>query len=176
MADDIRIERVRAIDEAVIEGLAEVTVDCVAGGASIGFLEPFRLDDAIAFWSGIADGIADGSRILFVARDSDGIVGTVQVILAEMPNQPHRADIAKTQVHRRARRKGVGAKLLAAAEAAALTAGRTILVLDTVTGTDAFRLYERLGYKAVGEIPDYALWPDGRLCPTTFFWKRLGPA
>lgn len=174
MTDQIQIECLNYLDSVTVDGLAEVTVDCVNGGASIGFMQPFSVADARAFWSGIGDALRTGGRLLFVARDRAGVVGTVQVVFAQMPNQPHRADIAKMQVHRRARRKGVGAKLLAAAEASARKAGRTVLVLDTVTGSDAYRLYERLGYQRVGEIPDYALWPEGGLCPTTFFWKRLG--
>lgn len=173
MRNAVTVERVLELDDVTIDGLAAVTVDCVAGGASVGFMHPFEHADGIAFWAGVADGVASCERLLLVARDEDGIVGTVQVVLAAMPNQPHRADIAKMQVHRRARRRGVGASLLEAAEAEAALAGRTVLVLDTVTNTDAYRLYERMGYQRVGEIPDYALWPDGQLCPTTFFWKRL---
>ena len=172
MDSGIVIERVQTPDPATIAGLADVTVDCVSGGASIGFMEPFGLEEARAFWTGVSDRLADGGRLLYVARDADGIVGTVQGVFAEMPNQPHRADIAKMQVHRRARKQGVGAKLIAGAENGARDAGRTILVLDTVTGSDAYRLYQKLGYQRVGEIPDFALWPDGGFCPTTFFWKR----
>lgn len=172
--DGLSVARVGALDRETIAGLGAVTVDCVAGGASIGFMQPFSQADAEAYWSSLAAGVAAGERILYAARDADGIVGTAQLVLATMPNQPHRADVAKMQVHRRARRRGVGAMLLDAIERGALEAGRTVLVLDTVTGTDAYRLYARLGYQQVGEIPDYALWPDGNLCPTTFFYKRLG--
>jgi GNAT superfamily N-acetyltransferase len=107
-------------------------------------------------------------------RSTGEIVGTVQVVFAVPENQPHRGDVAKMLVRRSARRQGLGARLMGVAEEAALAAGRTVLVLDTVTGSDAERLYQRLGWTRVGVVPDYALWPDGRLCDTTFFYKRLG--
>lgn len=151
--------------------MAEVLVDCVAGGASVSFMAGLTLADAAAFWRGEVRA-ADGRAIL-VAEDEGGICGVVQVIPAWPPNQPHRADIAKMLVHRRARRRGVGDGLLAAAEAAARDMGRTVLVLDTVTGGDAERLYGRNGWVAVGSIPDYALMPDGALCATTVFYKSL---
>jgi GNAT superfamily N-acetyltransferase len=127
------------------------------------------------FWEQDGAGAGRGERILLVAEEltSQTIVGTVQVILAMPDNQPHRADVAKMQVHRRARRQGLGAALMRAAEAAAREAGKTVLVLDTVTGGDAERLYTRLGWQRCGEIPDYALWPRGGLCSTTVFYRRL---
>ena len=112
-------------------------------------------------------------RLLFVAEDAAGIVGTVQVILDQPENQPHRADIAKMLVHRRARGRGLGAALMRAAEEGARTAGKSLLVLDTATGSDAERLYRRLGWQRVGVVPDYALWPRGGLCATTFYYRRL---
>jgi GNAT superfamily N-acetyltransferase len=129
---------------------------------------------AESFWRKVAASAARGERIVLVAEDAAArIIGTVQVILDLPENQPHRGDVAKMLVHRRARRLGVGAALLAAAEQSALNAGRTLLVLDTVTDTDAARLYARQGWQRVGEIPNYALWPDGRFCPTTVFYKAL---
>jgi GNAT superfamily N-acetyltransferase len=170
----IRIRRV-GNEPAVAESLAEVLLDCVEGGASIGFMHPLPRAKAVAFWEGVLAVAADGERILLVAEEvkTNIIVGTVQVVLTMPDNQPHRADIAKMQVHRRARRQGVGAALMRAAEAAALEAGRTLLVLDTVTGSDAERLYTRLGWRRCGEIPGYALWPRGGLCSTTVFYREL---
>jgi GNAT superfamily N-acetyltransferase len=117
--------------------------------------------------------VATGERALLVAEDEAGVVGTVQLVLAQPDNQPHRADLAKLQVHRRARRQGLAEALMHAADDAARAAGKTLLVLDTVTGSDADRLYTRLGWQRVGEVPGFALWPRGGECPTTFFWKRV---
>jgi GNAT superfamily N-acetyltransferase len=111
---------------------------------------------------------------VIVAEDGEGVMlGTVQVVLGQPENQPHRGDVAKMLVHQRARKQGVGAALLAAAEQSARESGKTLLVLDTVTGSDGYRLYARHGWQRVGEIPNYALWPDGGLCPTTVFYKAL---
>jgi GNAT superfamily N-acetyltransferase len=155
--------------------LSEILIDCVEGGASVSFMAPLSRAKALAFWRGVADGVACGGRILIIAEDraTDSIVGTVQILLEQPENQPHRADIAKVLVHRGARRRGVGALLMRAAEEAARAAGKTLLVLDTVTGGDAERLYQRLGWIRVGEVPGYALWPDGRPCATTYYYKEL---
>ncbi|MCW5734742.1 MAG: GNAT family N-acetyltransferase [Enhydrobacter sp.] len=134
---------------------------------------PLTHERARAFWLGLADSVAQCRRLLFVASDSGGIVGTVQVVLDQPENQPHRADIAKMQVHRRGRRAGIGAALMRAAEDGARAAGKTLLVLDTVTGGDAERLYQRLGWTRVGVIPDYALWPHGGSCATTIYYRRI---
>lgn len=174
--DDVRVRRLDAADaRAAVPALAAVLADCVDGGASVGFLAPLAAESARAFWHGVADGVAAGDRVLLVAEDGPGgaVLGTVQVVFARPENQPHRGDLAKMLVHRAARRRGVGARLVRAAEAEALAAGRTVLVLDTVSGSDAERLYARLGWTRVGEVPDFALWPDGRRCPTTFFYRRL---
>jgi GNAT superfamily N-acetyltransferase len=138
-------------------------------------MAPLTRERADAFWRRVAQGIAAGDRLLVVAEDrsSGEIAGTVQVVFAAPENQPHRGDVAKMLVRRSARRQGLGARLMRAAEEAALAAGRTVLVLDTVTGSEAERLYQRMGWTRVGVVPDYALWPDGRLCDTTFFYKRL---
>jgi GNAT superfamily N-acetyltransferase len=176
MTSSARVRLVQAA-EAVrrIPELSAVLIDCVEGGASVSFMAPLTRERADAFWRRVADGVAAGDRLLVVAEgdSSREIVGTVQVIFAVPENQPHRGDIAKMLVRRSARRLGLGARLMRAAEEAALAAGRTLLVLDTVTGSDAERLYQRLGWTRVGVVPDYALWPDGRLCDTTFFYKRL---
>jgi GNAT superfamily N-acetyltransferase len=154
--------------------LADVLIDCVHGGASVSFMAPLARDKAEAFWRGVADGVAGDERIVLVAVDgAKDVLGTVQVILKQPENQPHRADVAKMLVHRRARRRGIGALLMGAAEDSARAAGKTLLVLDTVTGGDAERLYARLGWCKVGVIPDYALFPDGRPCATTYFYKSL---
>lgn len=161
--------------QARVDALADVLTDCVDHGASVSFMAPLDPGRARAFWSNVAGGVAAGERVLLVAEEPrDGaLLGTVQVVFAWPENQPHRADIAKMLVRRSARRRGVGAALMHAAEAAALAAGRTLLVLDTVTGGDAERLYERLGWSRVGVVPHYALMPDGRPCDTTIFYKSL---
>jgi GNAT superfamily N-acetyltransferase len=154
--------------------LSDVLIDCVEGGASVSFMLPMTRAKADAFWQRTSASLARGERVVLAAEDATGtIVGTVQVLLDQPENQPHRGDVSKMLVHRRGRRRGVGAVLLAAAERSALEAGKTLLVLDTVTGSDGYRLYTRHGWQRVGEIPDYALWPDGRPCPTTVFYKLL---
>ena len=155
--------------------LCSVVMDCVEGGASVGFMAPLSQARAQAFWSLVADDVAAGKRMLFIAENSatKDMLGTVHLVLAQPDNQAHRADISKMLVLRKARRRGVGALLMQAAEDAARQRGKTLLVLDTVTGGDAERLYARLGWKKVGIIPDFALWPDGRPCATTFFYKQL---
>jgi GNAT superfamily N-acetyltransferase len=166
--------RLEVLDDALIEGLADVLIDCVEGDASVSFMHPLARDRARAFWRRVAEGVAAGQRALLVAEDAQGLCGTVQLILDLPENQPHRADVAKMLVHRRARRHGVGAALLRAAEATARQCGKTLLVLDAVTGGDAARLYERLGWVRVGEIPGYALMPRGGLCSTTVYYRELG--
>jgi ribosomal protein S18 acetylase RimI-like enzyme len=150
-----------------------VLVDCVEGGASVGFMWPFSRTDARAFFEGVAAEVEQGRRLLVAAFDDGELMGTVQVILALPPNQPHRGEITKLLVHRSARRRGVARMLMEQAEAEARAEGKTLLVLDAVTGDDAERLYERLGWTKVGVIPGYALYPDGRVCDTTYFWKGL---
>ena len=168
------VRRLRAVDDAQIEALADVLIDCVKGGASVSFMHPLARERAVAFWSIVARELAAGERALLVAEDAQGICGTVQLILDLPENQPHRADVAKMLVHRRARRLGLGAALMQEAEAAARDHGRMLLVLDTVSGSTAARLYERLGWMKVGEVPDYALYPGGGFCPTTFYYRDLG--
>jgi GNAT superfamily N-acetyltransferase len=170
----IKVRSVDSFGEREIRELSDVLIDCVEGGASVSFMWPMTRAKAEAFWSRVAASATRGERIVIVAELEGEIVGTAQVVWAEPENQPHRGDIAKMLVHRRARRHGVGAALLVAAESAALEAGKTLLVLDTVTGTEAYRLYSRQGWQRCGEIPNYALWPDGRLCPTTVFYKQIG--
>ena len=154
--------------------LAEILVDAVASGASVGFVQPFAEADAEAWWRSLIPEVESGRVVIILASDRDGrVVGTAQLRLAQMPNQRHRADVAKVLVHREARRRGLGRMLMSAIETSARARGRTLLVLDTVTGSDADRMYERLGWTRAGAIPNYATMPDGTLAPTTFFYKEL---
>ena len=168
------IRRLHTVDEAQLQDLAGLLIDCVEGGASVSFMLPLTADRALAFWRRVAEGVARGDRALLVAEDAAGIAGTVQLVLDQPENQPHRADLAKMLVHRRARKQGLGAALMRAAEAVAHDCGKTLLVLDTVTGGDAERLYTHLGWQRCGVIPGYALWPGGGLCATTYFYRELG--
>lgn len=159
-----------------LDALAEVLVDCVEGGASVSFMPPLSHERALGFWRRVAQDVRDGKRALVVGEDDAGICGTVQLVLDLPENQPHRADLVKMLVHRRARRRGLAASLMRTAESTALGCGRDLLVLDAVTGGDAERLYTRLGWQRVGVIPRFALMPDGTSCATTFFYKDLGSA
>ncbi len=154
--------------------LADVLHDCVEGGASVGFMLPLAPGRCEAFWRRVAEGVAAGERHLFVALDDAGrVCGTLSLVIDMPDNQPHRADVSKMLVHRRARRQGVAERLLKALEAKARGLGRTTLVLDTVTGSDASRLYERLGWQRAGDIPNYALMPDGPPCSTSYYFKPI---
>ncbi len=157
------------------ETLAEILIACVNGGASVSFMAPLQREKALAFWIGIAESVGRGERALLAAMDpgTGRLAGTVQVQLQQTKNQPHRATLSKMLVHPEARRQGIGACLMRGAEESARAAGKSLLVLDTATGCDAERLYERLGWIRAGAIPDYALWPDGRFCSTTILYKRL---
>lgn len=173
MSDGVRVRCLRSIGERDIQQLSDVLVDCVEGGASVSFMLPMTRAKAEAFWRGVAASVARGERVVLAAEDADGtIVGTAQVILAQSENQPHRGEPVKMLVHRRARRRGIGAALLAAAERSARDAGKTLLVLDTASD-DAERLYARNGWQRCGEIPNYALTPEGTPCATTIFFKAL---
>ena len=170
------VRRLGAVSETEIDGLTEVLMDCVEGGASVSFMHPLTRERAVEFWRRVAQAVAAGDRALLVAEDAEGLCGTVQLIFDLPENQPHRADLAKMLVHRRARRRGLGSALMRAAEATARECGKTLLVLDAVTGGDGARLYERLGWVRVGDIPGYALFPEGGLCSTTFYYRELGSA
>ena len=174
MNGDIRVRRLGADEAAARAGeLADLLIDCVAGGASVSFMWPLSADKALAFWRRVADGVASGERVLLVAEDTQGLAGTVQLVMGLPENQPHRGDVAKMLVHRRARRQGIARRLMDAVDDAARAERKTLLVLDTVTGGDAERLYARAGWQRVGEIPHYALYPDGRPCSTTVFFKAI---
>ena len=156
--------------------LAEVLADCVTGGASVGFMAPYGPADALPYWRDVAAAVSEDATLLLAAAHEGRIVGTVQVGIRQMPNQPHRADIKKLLVLESARGRGIARALMSAAEAEAARRGKTVLVLDTATGSPAETVYERLGWQRAGVIPDYALYPDGRFCATTFFYKRIGTA
>lgn len=178
METQFTLQRLPQLDApADLAALAEVLIDCVAGGASVSFMQPLSPHKAQAYWQGVAASVAVAERALFVARDSaGGIVGTVQLVLSQPENQPHRADISKLLVQRQARRHGLGAQLMQAAEQYAHAQGKTTLVLDTATGGGAENLYRCLGWQLCGQIPDFALSPDGGLCATTIFYKKLETA
>jgi GNAT superfamily N-acetyltransferase len=175
MTGEVRVRRLNATEaSARVEALADVLIDCVEGGASVSFMLPLAREKAVAFWRSIAEGVARGERVLLIAEDGEGqLLGTVQLVLALPENQPHRGDVAKMLVHRKARRRGIARRLMAAIDGEARKEGRTVLVLDTVTGGDAERIYERAGWQRVGAVPRYALMPTGEFCSTTFFYKHL---
>ena len=173
-AAQIEIRRLGATDaREQLDGLTAVLADCVAGGASVRYIAPFSDEQARAAFEAAALEVEQGRRLLLAAFAGGELVGTVQVALAMQPNSPHRAEIAQLLVHRSARRRGIAQLLMERAEAEARAEGKTLLVLDAVTGGDAARLYERMGWTTVGVIPGYALYPDGRPCDTTVFWKSL---
>jgi GNAT superfamily N-acetyltransferase len=161
------------IADTALDQLASVLVDCVEGGASVSFMSPFSQAEALAFFRNVAASVASGDTVLLAASLDGRIVGTVQLGLDTPPNQPHRADIKKMLVHRSARSRGIGAALMARVEEEARRHGRWLLVLDTVPGENGHRVYKRAGWTETGIIPDYALFPDGRICDTTVMWKRL---
>lgn len=154
--------------------LCDVLENCVAGGASVSFMHPLTRDKSLSFWSGVAASVARGERIVLVAEKETGdIVGTVQVVLDQPENQPHRADISKLLVHERVRRRGLARQLMLRLESEARAQGKSVLVLDTATGSGAESFYLQCGWQRVGEIPRYALMPDGNVTGTTFFYKLL---
>ncbi|MGV2108908.1 N-acetyltransferase family protein [Agrobacterium vitis] len=156
-----------------IPDLCEILSDCVNGGASVGFMLPFDPETARPFWEGVANAVEAGDSLLLVAEHQGTVVGTVQIGLKQPPNQPHRADLKKLLVHRSARGLGLSRLLMAEAERQAARASKTLLVLDTATGEQAEAIYEKLGWTRAGVVPDYALFPDGRFCDTTIFYKRI---
>jgi GNAT superfamily N-acetyltransferase len=171
----VTVHRLTSVSDAQLDALAQVLIDCVAGGASVSFMHPLSQERALAFWRGVAQGVGRGERALLVAQDGEHIVGTVQLVLDQPENQPHRADLSKMLVHRRARRRGVGEVLLREAERVALDSGKTLLVLDTAS-PEAERLYARLGWIVSGSVPEFALMPHGGLCATTIYYRQLAPS
>jgi GNAT superfamily N-acetyltransferase len=169
----IAIQHLPTLQPEHLDQLAELLVDCVDGGASVNFLWPLPLADARAFWERLAPEVESGERVLLVALEAGRIVGTVHLALCWQPNQPHRAEVTKLLVLRSARKRGVGAQLMQAAERAAQQAGRSLLTLDTEEGGAGERLYERLGWVRLGVIPHYALGTRGGRFGATFFYKAL---
>jgi GNAT superfamily N-acetyltransferase len=172
-----RVTRIEALDAAAyaaaLDGLAELLVDAVDHGASVSMLPGVSFEEAREWWLARTGEVVDGTTTPFVALDGDRVVGSVLLIRARQPNQPHRAEIAKVIVHSVARRRGIGRELLAAAEATARAAGRWLLVLDTVPGSEADALYRSTGWTEAGTIPNFGLLPNGEPGPTTYFWKDL---
>jgi len=169
---------IRLLDAAAAErermNLAETLADCVNGGASVGFMWPFSVEDAYRWWGGVIESVAAGKTLLFGGYVDGQLSGTVQLGLDGPCNQRHRGDVKKLLVHRRARGRGLASRLMTGMEAAAKERGLSLLTLDTGTGSDAERLYAKLGFNRVGVIPGYALMPDGGPCDTTVFWKAVG--
>lgn len=172
-ATTTRIRRLHKVTDAELQALTDILLDAVESGASVSFMSPLSRERALAFWRRVADGAANGERALLVAEDDSGLLGTVQLILDQPENQPHRADLAKMLVLRSARKRGLGEALMRAAEQVARDAGKTLLVLDTASA-DAERLYERCGWTRCGVVPNYALLPQGGYCDTTYFYRMLG--
>jgi len=174
MTTDVRILDAAAA-RAALPDLVGILVDCVEGGASVGFMQPYGRDEAQAWWDGVVGEVSASSTVLFAATVDGRLVGTAQLGVDQKPNQSHRADVKKVLVHREARSCGVGTALMRAIEAEALRRGLILLVLDTATGSEAERLYQRDGWVRVGDIPNYARWPEGPLCGTTVYYKPLSP-
>ncbi len=161
---------------SVIDELGELLADAVDSGASVNFVQPFGAADARVWWAARVADVASGAFRPIVARDQGGLVGVVVLVLSRNPNSPHRAEVQKVLVHRRARGRGIGTGLMAAVEDLARAEGRWLLILDTQRGSDAERLYRRLGWQEFGVVPDHSLRADGaELLPTTFFWKDIRP-
>jgi len=158
---------------ATLPDLCAILSDCVEGGASVGFMSPYPPEAALPFWHGVVEAVGDGAVLLLVAEIDGRALGTVQVGIRQMPNQPHRGDVKKMLVHRDARGLGLSRLLMDAAEKEAARYGKTLLVLDTATGESAEVIYQRFGWQVSGVVPDYALFPDGRYCDTTVMYKRI---
>ena len=171
----VAIREIDALEaEARLGELADILVDAVAHGASVNFLAGFSKEEGLGFWRGQLAGLAAGETRLFVG-DAQRLVATALLFLARQPNAPHRAEVGKMLVLSAARRQGLGRRLLTAVEAAARAAGRTLLLLDTESGSAGDRLYRSCGWIDYGRVPDHAYRADGRLAETTMFYKVLGP-
>ncbi|MEU3614810.1 GNAT family N-acetyltransferase [Streptomyces sp. NPDC006872] len=166
-----RLDAARLLDR--VEEFADLLIDTVDGGASVGFLAPLDRADAVAWWRERAQGVAAGRLAVWAAEDADRVLGTVGLAFADKPNSRHRAELVKLMVHRDARGKGLGRALLTLAEEAAAAAGVTLLHLDTETDSPAEHLYRATGWTGAGVIPDYAASPSGVLRPTTLYYKHI---
>ncbi|TXS54618.1 N-acetyltransferase [Streptomyces sp. uw30] len=166
-----RLDEAQLLDRA--DDLADLLVDTVADGASVGFLAPLDRAAAMAWWKERATGVGAGRLAVWVACRAGRTVGTVGLAFADKPNSAHRAELVKLMVHREARGHGLGRKLLTTAEEAAVGAGVTLLHLDTETDSPAERLYDAAGWTRAGVIPDYAASPAGVLRPTTIYYKLV---
>jgi len=171
----LRIERATGTGEDLIKGLSDVLLDAVESGAGVSFMADLTREGSEAWWRRVL-GAATPRTVILVAWDELGIIGTVQLQPAWPPNQPHRADVAKLMVHRRARGRGVARALMEELERQARAQGFTLLLLDTCKGSAAERLYTSMAWKRVGEVPNFALNPDGSWCDTVFFYKELNGA
>ncbi|WP_020116630.1 GNAT family N-acetyltransferase [Streptomyces canus] len=167
-----RLDEARLAND--VDGLADLLIDTVDGGASIGFLAATDRAAAVAWWKERVGAVAAGHLAVWAAYDGRRAVGTVSLAFPDKPNSRHRAELVKLMVHRDARGQGLGRRLLGTAENAARSAGITLLHLDTETGSPAERLYGSAGWTRAGVIPDYAADPAGVLRPTTHYYKRLG--
>jgi ribosomal protein S18 acetylase RimI-like enzyme len=166
-----RLDEAQLLEQ--VEGLADLLVDTVADGASVGFLAPLDGTTAMAWWKERAAAVASGQLAVWAVRAGERTVGTVSLAFADKPNSRHRAELIKLMVHRDARGRGLGRSLLTTAEEAAIGAGVTLLHLDTETDSLAERLYGSAGWTRAGVIPDYAASPDGVLRPTTIYYKHI---
>lgn len=157
-----------------LDALSQLLIDCVNDGASVSFMWPMTVEKAYAFWKGVAESVAREERTVLVAVDRQGgLAGTVQLIIDQPENQPHRADVAKLLVSPAARRQGIAQQLMMALEHHAAQQNKSVLVLDTATGSGAETFYQQAGWQRVGDIPGYALMPDGAPCSTTYYYKTL---
>jgi ribosomal protein S18 acetylase RimI-like enzyme len=159
--------------DATIDQLAELLIDAVSSGASIGFMPPLHETEALEYWHDVIAAMRKGSRVLLVALENERIEGSVQLALETRANGNHRAEAMKLFVHRRARRRGLAKRLMREVEAAASRVGRSLLVMDTRKGGEAENLCESLGYVRYGEVPNYARNADGTLHTTVFFYRQL---
>ena len=171
MMPPIAIERIRKdVRPADLDGLVELLLDAVDDNAGVSFMPGLTVADAKAWWLSVVE---PERAIVLVARDGESVVGTVQIQPSWAPNQPHRGDVAKLIVHRRARRRGIGRELMEALEKEARADGYTLLLLDTRKDDHPGRLYSSMGWVRVGEVPNFALNPDGSMCSTVFYYKQL---
>ena len=171
MTSDVTISAVENVSDHLVRELADLLLDAIESGASVSFMPGLGAEEAARWWRNALT--ASPRTTALVARDDSGIVGTVQLQPAWAPNQPHRADVAKLIVHRRARGRGIAHALMRELEQRARDQGFTLLLLDTCKGSAAERLYASMGWTRVGEVPGFAFTPDGGLCDTVFYYKRL---